>query len=160
MDFLSTTSRTSDQTVRPDNDKWGVLVRYSWLVLRCSSKRRVTAESVAKITAIQYRWHEFCTETKKNVTLTLNGLERAIMNYWGSHSGSDEDSSYLFWDYPEKGGSKLLQNVGTYLRVLIGIISQKFWIFEAIMRFKTCWIRKLNSLIAREECPCLLLLCA
>ena len=102
MDFLSTTSGTSDQTVRPDNDKWGVLVRYSWLVLHCSSTGRVSAESAARITAIQYRLHEFCTETKKNVTFTLNGVVRAIVHYWASHSGADKDSSYLFWDYPEK----------------------------------------------------------
>lgn len=159
MDFLSTTSRTSDQTVRPDNDKWGVLVRYSWLVLHCSSKRRVTAESAAKITAIPYRWHEFCTETKRNVTVTLNNVVRAIMHYWGSHSVAD-DCSYLLWDYPEKGGSKLLQNAGTCVRVLSGIISQKFRIFEAIMRFKTCWIRNLNSPMATEECHCLFLLCS
>ena len=159
MDFLSATSRTSDQTVRPDNDKWGVLVRYSWLVLHCSSKRRVTAENAAKITAIQYRWDEFCTETKNNVTVTLNGVVRVIMRYWGSHSGAD-DSGHLFWDYPEKGGSKLLQNVGTYVRVFSGIISQKFGIFEVIMRFKTYWIRNLNSPVATEECPCLFLLCS
>jgi len=159
MDFLSTTSRTSDQTVRPDNDKWGVLVRYSWLVLHCSGKRRVTAESAVKITAIQYRWHEFCTENKKNVTVTLNGIVRGIMHYWGSHSGAD-DSSYILWDFPEKGGSNLLQNVDTYVRVLSGNLSQKFEIFETIVQFKTCWILNLNSPVATQVCPCLFLLCS
>jgi hypothetical protein len=117
MDFLSTTSRTSDQTGRPDNDKWGVLVRYSWLVLHCSSKGRVSAESASKITAIQYRLRELYTETKKNVTITLNDVVRAIMHDWGFHSGADEDSSHHFWDYPKNGGSKLLQIIDAYVRV-------------------------------------------
>jgi len=99
----------------------------------------------------------FVRRIKENVTVTLNGVVRAIIHYGDSHGGAD-DSRYLSWDFPEKGGSKLLQNADTYVRVLSGILSQKFGIFEAIMRFKTCWIRNLNSPISIEVCPCLLLL--